>query len=161
MCPKQFPCPRYIRCKPGTYLSPRLILTQYKLKQASTRHTLPRSTIWVCPKRFPCTWYIRRKPCTYLTPKTNTISKRTKTSFHLTYITLDYHSGVPKVIAMPDVHSAQTVHLSYAETNTITKRTKTTPLDIHYLRVPFGCAQSNFHARGTFGANRAPILRQD
>ena len=55
--------------KPGTYLSPRLILSQYELKQASTRHTLPRSTIRVCPKRFPCTWYIRRKPCTYLTPK--------------------------------------------------------------------------------------------
>ena len=35
------------------------------------------------------------------------------------------------------------------------------PLDIHYLGVPFGCAQSDFHARGTFGANCAPILRRD
>ena len=34
-------------------------------------------------------------------------------------------------------------------------------LDIHYLGVPFGCAQSDFHARGTFGANRAPILQRD
>ena len=57
--------------------------------------------------------------------KTNTISKQTKTSFHLTYITLEYHSGVPKAISMPEVHSAQTVHLSYAETNTISKLTKT------------------------------------
>ena len=56
--------------------------------------------------------------------ETNTVSKRTKTSFHLTYITLVL-SGVPKAIAMPEVHSAQTGHLSYAETNTISKRTKT------------------------------------
>ena len=35
------------------------------------------------------------------------------------------------------------------------------PLDIQYLGVPFGCPQSDFHARGKFGANRAPIFRQD
>ena len=57
--------------------------------------------------------------------KTNTISKQTKTSFHLTYITLEYHSVVPKAISMLEVHSTQTVHLSYDETNTISKRTKT------------------------------------
>ena len=57
--------------------------------------------------------------------KTNTISKQTKTSFHLTYITLEYHSVVPKAISMPEVHSTQTVHLSYDETNTISKWTKT------------------------------------
>ena len=53
--------------------------------------------------------------------KANTVLKQTETSFHLTYITLDYHSGVLKAIAMLDVHSAQTMHLSYAETNTISK----------------------------------------
>ena len=37
--------------------------------------------------------------------KTNTISKQTETSFHLTYITLEYHSGVPKAISMLAVHS--------------------------------------------------------
>ena len=57
--------------------------------------------------------------------ETNTISKQTKTSFHSTYITSEYHSGVPKAISMHVVHSAQTVHLSYAETNTISKQTKT------------------------------------
>ena len=67
--PKAISMPEVHSRKPGTYLSPRLILSQYELKQASTRHTLPRSTIRVCPKRFPCTWYIRRKPCTHLTPK--------------------------------------------------------------------------------------------
>jgi hypothetical protein len=34
-------------------------------------------------------------------------------------------ASVPKMISMPEVHSAQTVHLSCAETNTISKRTKT------------------------------------
>ena len=57
--------------------------------------------------------------------KTNTISKRTETSFHLTYITLEYHSGVPKAIPMHVVHSVQTVHLSCDEINTISKRIKT------------------------------------
>jgi len=33
--------------------------------------------------------------------------------------------GVPKAISMPELHSAQTMHLSFAETNTILKRTKT------------------------------------
>jgi len=33
--------------------------------------------------------------------------------------------GVPKMISMPEVHSAQTVHLSCAETKTISKWTKT------------------------------------
>ena len=51
----------------------------------------------------------------------NTISKCTETSFHLT----EYHSGVPKVISMHVVHSVQTVHLSCDEINTITKRIET------------------------------------
>ena len=104
--------------------------------------------------------------------KTNTTSKWTKTSFHMSHDNLeswstigcaenDFHargtfdanratmlrlltlppngpkrasldqlylgvrSGVPKIISMPKVHSAQTVHLSYAETNTISKQNKT------------------------------------
>ena len=64
--PKAISMPEVHSRKPGNYLSLRLILSQYELKQASTRHTLPRSTIRVCPKRFPCTWYIRCKQCTYL-----------------------------------------------------------------------------------------------
>jgi hypothetical protein len=52
-------------------------------------------------------------------------------------------SGVPKMISMPVVHSAQTLHLSCTEINTISKRTET----------------NDFYARGTFGANCAHILR--
>ena len=32
---------------------------------------------------------------------------------------------MPKVISIPEVHSAQTVHLSFAKTNTISKQTET------------------------------------
>ena len=53
--------------------------------------------------------------------KTNTISKRTETIFHLTYVTLEYHSGVPKAISMHVAHSGQTVHLSCDKINTISK----------------------------------------
>jgi len=57
--------------------------------------------------------------------KTNTISKRTETIFHLTYVTLEYHSGVPKAISMHVVHSVQTMHLSWDEVNTISKPIET------------------------------------
>ena len=57
--------------------------------------------------------------------ETNTILKRTKTSFHSTYNTYEYHSGVPKVISTHVVHSVQTVHLSCDEINTISKQIET------------------------------------
>ena len=53
--------------------------------------------------------------------KTNAIPRRTKMSFNLTYITLEYHLGVPKVISTPVLHSVQTVHISCAEINTISR----------------------------------------
>ena len=53
--------------------------------------------------------------------KTNTISKRTETIFNLTYITLEYHPGVPKAISTPVLYSVQTVHLSCAEINTVSR----------------------------------------
>jgi hypothetical protein len=45
-------------------------------------------------------------------------------------------SGLLKMICMPEVHSAQTVHLSYAEINTISKQTKMS--FHHHLGVPSG-----------------------
>jgi hypothetical protein len=42
-------------------------------------------------------------------------------SFHFTHITLELHQVRPKAIAMPMVHSAQTMHLSYVEINTVSK----------------------------------------
>jgi hypothetical protein len=68
--------------------------------------------------------------------KTSTISNRTETSFHLSFVTLDYHLVRPKsflglwyiwcnTISGAMVHLVQTVHLSCTETNTVSERTET------------------------------------
>ena len=70
-------------------------------------------------------------------------------------------SGVPKMIAMPVVYSAQTMHLYCAEINTISKQTE---MSFDLTLVPrsiIGCSQNDFRAYGTFGANYAPISRGD
>jgi hypothetical protein len=70
-------------------------------------------------------------------------------------------SDVPKMISEPIARSAQILHLSCMEINTISKWTKTS---FHFTNVTgeVHCVQpKNFHARGTFGANCAPILHQD
>jgi CDP-diacylglycerol pyrophosphatase len=57
------------------------------------------------------------------------------------------------------VHSVQTVHLSCVEINTISKIDKNElQLDQRHIEVPSGMPEKDLHARGTFGANRAPIL---
>jgi hypothetical protein len=57
-----------------------------------------------------------------------------------------HHLGVPlgllKMICMPEVHSAQTMHLSYAEINTIFKQTEMS-FD-HHLAVPSGVPKMIF-----------------
>ena len=57
--------------------------------------------------------------------ETNTFSKLTKTSLHLTHVTYEFHLVRPKMTSEPNACSAQTVHLSCVETNTISKRTET------------------------------------
>jgi hypothetical protein len=58
------------------------------------------------------------------------------------------------MISMLVVHSAQTVHPSCAEINTISKRIEMSFHLIHYI-------QNNYWAYGTFGTNRSPILCHD
>ena len=82
--------------------------------------------------------------------KTNTISKRTETSFHLTYISLEYHSGVPKAISMPEVHSSQTMHLSYARLTLPPNGPTRASTRLMTPRSTIGCAQNDFYAHGTF-----------
>jgi hypothetical protein len=70
-------------------------------------------------------------------------------------------SGVPKMISEPIARSAQTLHLSCMEINTISKWTKTSFHFTHVTGEVHWVQPKNFHARGTFGANRAPILHRD
>jgi hypothetical protein len=94
--------------------------------------------------------------------KINTISKWTKNEFPLDPRHVGVPLVVPKMIFKPMVYLTQTVHLSCIEINTISKHTENDlPLDLRHLGVPSGVPKSDFRAYGTFGANRAPILRRD
>jgi hypothetical protein len=55
--------------------------------------------------------------------KISTISKRTKTSYHLSLVNLEYHQVRP--ISNPMLRLVQTVHLSSCNTDTIAERTET------------------------------------
>ena len=57
--------------------------------------------------------------------ETNTFSKLTETSLHLTHVTYEFHRVCPKMTSEPIACSAQTMHLPCVETNTISKRTET------------------------------------
>ena len=114
----------------------------------------------MCPKRYLSLWYVWRKPCTYLaltlTPCPNGPNEIPHGPRHL---------GVPsdasKTISELMVRLAQTVHLSYIDTNTISKRTERDSTGPTSPRSSIGCVKNDFRAYGTFDANRALFLRQD
>jgi hypothetical protein len=65
------------------------------------------------------------------------------------------------MISVPVVHSAQTVHPSSAEINTISKQNRNElPLHPRHLEVPSGVPKM-ISGGATFGTNCAPILRRD
>jgi hypothetical protein len=70
--------------------------------------------------------------------------------------------GASKIISEPMLHSGQTVQLSCAQINTISKWTEMSfHLDSRHLCVPLGAPEMVSVLYGTFSANRAPILRLD
>jgi hypothetical protein len=74
---------------------------------------------------------------------------------------LGVSSGASKTFFDVVVHLAQTVHLSCVKISTIFERTESSFHLRLVTRSNIGCVQNDFWAYGTFGANRAPILRQD
>jgi hypothetical protein len=70
-------------------------------------------------------------------------------------------SGASKMISEPMVRLAQTVHLYYTDTNTVSKRTETRFHMTHSLTSSIGCVQDDFLSDGTFDTNRAPFLQCD
>jgi hypothetical protein len=160
----------------------------------------------VHPKRFLSMWYVRHIPCFYLASRL-VLYQINWIKHPLELCHLGVLSRVSKTISEPTVHLAQTVHLCWTDTNTISKWTKTrfhmtqVTLEFHrvhlkwflrqwyfwdkpctYLmsrlalflnglnrastwasspRCTIGCVQNNFWANGTFGANCGPILHQD
>jgi hypothetical protein len=189
MCPKRFPSLWYVWRKPCIYLALRLTLSPNGPKQASTWHTLPRSTIGCAQSDFHACRLFCHKPCTYLAPRLklspngskwastwstsprstvrcvqndlwaygtfgktiylscveiNTISKWTETSFHLTHVTLEYHRLHPKwfpkqwyVWCKPCTYLAWDKHYLQMERNKL-------PYDIHYLEIPGGVPKAIF-----------------
>jgi len=77
----------------------------------------------VRPKRYMSLWYIWHKPCTYLaltlTPSPNGSNEIPHDPRHL-----EVPSGASKMISKPMVSLAQTMHLSYINTNNISKLTE-------------------------------------
>jgi hypothetical protein len=95
-------------------------------KQTETSSTDPHITKEyhrVCPKWFLSLWYVRRKPSTNLTLRL-TLSPN-GLIWASTWRTSHVPSGGSKMISEPNVHSVQTVHLFYADINTISKQTET------------------------------------
>jgi hypothetical protein len=92
---KWFPSLWYIRHKPCTYLVPRLTLSPNGLKQASTWHTLPWSTIGCAQSNFYASGTLITNHAPIL-QRIKTISKRIKMCFYLTHITKEYHRVRPK-----------------------------------------------------------------
>jgi hypothetical protein len=64
-------------------------------------------------------------------------------------------SGLSKMISEPKVHLAQTVHLSCIQTDL-----NEIPHNPCHLGVPSSASKNDFRAYDTFGAYRAPILRE-
>jgi hypothetical protein len=95
--------------------------------------------------------------CAYI----KTISKRNEMSFHLTHVSYEYHRACPKWFPCPwYIQRKLCTYLALRLTLSPnrSKRACTWPTS---PRSTIGCAQNDFHAHGAFGANHAPILRQD
>jgi hypothetical protein len=91
----------------------------------------------------------------------NTISKWTKMRFQMTHVTLEFHWVHPKwflrlwyVWHKPCTYLASRLALSLNGLNQASTWASSP-------RSTIGCVQNNFGDYGTFGANGAPILRQD
>jgi hypothetical protein len=148
----------YIWRKPCTYLLPILTPSPNEKKWDLNWPTSPRSSIRCIQNDFIRdygTFGANHSPIVRHYHQTN----QNKLSLEPRH--LGVPSGASKTIPRPMVCLAQTMHLSCIDTNTISKWTKmrfgltTSP------RSSIGCIQNDFWDSSMFGANCAPILRQD
>jgi hypothetical protein len=117
--------------------------------------------------------------------KISYIFERTRSSFHLSLVTKEYHRVRPRQFSEPVVHSVQTVHLSCVKISTIFDWTESSfhvrLVTMHLscvkisiisnelsqastwaslYRISIRCVQNNLWAYGMFSTNYAPILHQ-
>jgi hypothetical protein len=150
----------YIRHKTYTDLAPRLMLSPNGPKWASTRPTSPRSTNRHAQNDFHAVVHLARTmhlSCVEI----NAISKRTEASFHLSHITNECHRVCPKWFPyLWDVLSKPCNYL--ASRLTLSPNGPRQASTWHTLpRSTIGCAQSDFHASGTFIAKPCTYLALD
>ena len=97
---------------------------------------------WVRPKRYLSLWYVKNNPCTYvtstLTPFANGPNEIPQDPRHL-----GDPSGASKMISEPMVCLAQTVQLSYINTNTISKPNEWDSTRPSSPRRCIGCVQND------------------
>jgi hypothetical protein len=150
----------YVRRKPCTYLALRLALYQLNwIKHSFELHHLgvllgASKTI---SESMVCLAQIVSLSCT----DNNTISKWSKTRFHMTYVTLEFHRVRPKrflrlwyVQHKPCTYLASRLALSLNGLNRVSTWASSP-------RSTIDCVQNDFWACGMFGVNCAPILRQE
>jgi hypothetical protein len=92
---KKFPCPWYIRRKPCSYLAPRF--TPFRADQTELpldpRHLgLPLGAPKMISEPIACLTQMGYLSCVEI----STISKETKTSFHLSHVTKEFNWVCPK-----------------------------------------------------------------
>jgi hypothetical protein len=106
--------PMVRRRKPCTHLAPKLTLPKNGPKRASTRATSPRSTIGCVQNDFYANGIFgaNRAPVLHR----NDISHDARD--------LAFSPGASKTSSEPVVCSAQTIHLSCTDTNSVSRRTK-------------------------------------
>jgi Leucine-rich repeat (LRR) protein len=127
----------YVWRKPSTNLAPRLTLSQNRSKRDSTRPTSPRSSIIASNSI--------SEPTVRLTQTVHqSCIKSSSLQTDRTELPLEpRHLGVPscasKMISMPMVCSVQAVQLSYTDTNTVSKWTKTRFHMTHSLTSSIRC----------------------
>jgi hypothetical protein len=156
--PKWFLSLWYVLHKPCTYLASGSALSRNGLNWASTWASQPRSAIGYVPIAFLSMWYVWCKLCTYLASR---IALPPNGLNPLEPRHLEVPTCVSKTISEATLCLAKTVHLSCTDTYTISKRTEQDSTWPTSPRSCIWCVQNIFWANGTFGANRAPILRQD
>jgi hypothetical protein len=71
---------------------------------------------------------------------TNTVSKRTKTTFHTTHVTYEFHRVRPKLLIL-----VQTMHLSYVKLPLSPNELNRAPPEPHHLGVSSGASKTIDH----------------
>jgi len=148
---------RYILC---TYLALKLTLSPNEPKRDSIWHTSSMSSIGCI--QIDSKHMVRSMQTMQLSYiKISTISEKTKSSFHLSSFTYEYHRVHPKwfrslrcIRCKPCTYLAPKLTLS-------PNRLKRDSIWHTSSRSSIECIQIDFQAYGMFHANRLPILHQD